>query len=91
MLSQVVLLTFLKCADIYSHRIFLTMFFILNLLKRLLLLTNKKYSIDFGDISEILSKLNLRTMRRNNGRTKNDRYQKAPRKGTKISTKHTCT
>lgn len=68
------------------------MFFTDNLLKRLLLVANKKYSRDFGDISEILSKLNLRTMRRNNGRTKNDRYQKAPRKGQKYSENtHACT
>lgn len=53
---------------------------------------NKKYSRDFGDISEILSELNLRTMRRNNGRTKNDRYQKAALKGTKYPEKiHTGT
>lgn len=68
-----------------SHSIFC------NLLKRLLLLINKKYSRDFGDISEILSELNLRTMRRNNGRTKNDRYQKAALKGTKISRENTYT
>lgn len=66
-----------------SHDIFC------NLLKRLLLLLHKKYSRVFGDISEILSELNLRTMPCNNGRTKNDRYQKTPVKGTGISTKHT--
>lgn len=58
-------------------------------LKRLLLLLNKKYSRDPGDISEILSELNLRTMPCNNGRTKNDRYQKTSAKGTGTSTKHT--
>lgn len=40
-----------------------------------------KKSVDYGDVSEILSGIKLRTKLCNNGRTKNDRYQKASSKG----------
>lgn len=59
MLFQLILLAHKMCCHLFTSVISHSIFYSDK--------ADKKYSRDFGDISEILSELNLRTMRRNNG------------------------